>query len=731
MGRGGGGRGGGGGAGGSDLADVVSAAVAAALRAHHGGNGGLRGGGREARGGGGGRGGMARGGGGNGGGYGGAASQQLRGGGNANSGRGGGGLPARGGGGSGGGGAAGPRGGGGDSATRGGGAQRGGDRWACNACSFCANFAERAQCFRCGAARNGGATRGPGAAGGGAGATTAGLGLGGGGSTLGQRPPLPQREVSALGRVTQPGPPNQGLRPAMAWRGAGTRLAAGEGPIGAGGSRPLLAWAGVAARPPPATLAAPSPPLVHGTGAATPRADADGFVAVSRRGRGAAASLAERTCPSPHAASSGGGGDARTTTAASTGAGTSSGASGAEERPSTESASAGQADAGGLEEGGGEASPTSDELKDAWQRAQKLVDLLVQQGLQEGDPVREAAERQAEVAKRAWDGTKPGLGVSKRLVFAEQALYRARKSQAKMEQSISDLDAEYEAERERRQQTLAALRTRTREREEFLAQLSRQAAEEFQGVGFGADGDHARLAVETVEGPIRDAMQEALNTAPVGSDLRTRLEGAMGALAEVSTTIARVARAGWSSGAPHHFDLGGDGYSGDWADEEDDYQGGQAHWYSGEWEERYADGDQPWSDELPTVDMDTAEVSAPAGYGAAASGTDGGPPQGRVPKRWRKEGEDENGVQGRHADPADVPADHERAARLQAAASDAAAAGGPVPAPPTPNLALVALEQKRQEIWDLAQDQGAEVSYEAVAQMSMQQLEEWKVAHLL
>ncbi len=129
--------------------------------------------------------------------------------------------------------------------------------------------------------------------------------------------------------------------------------------------------------------------------------------------------------------------------------------------------------------------------------------------------------------------------------------------------------------------------------------------------------------------------------------------------------------------------------------------------------------------------MDTTEVAAPAWMQGAASEGGHGEAMARAHKRWRRETEDAGGVQGRQANSWEVPQDHEQAARLQAAFSDAARASEAAPAPPTPNLAEQALERKRQEVWDLAQDQGAEITCEAIACMSMAELEEWQTAYLL
>ncbi len=360
-----------------------------------------------------------------------------------------------------------------------------------------------------------------------------------------------------------------------------------------------------------------------------------------------------------------------------------------------------------------------------------MVDMLEKQGLPIDHPVRETAQHQADAAKRAWEDSRPGVAVSKRLMFAEQALARARKSQSRMEQSIDDLDMEYEAERDKRVRALHDLRARTRAREEFLAQLSRQAAEEYQGGTGGAAGDRARVAVATIDGPIRDAIQEAHDSAPAGSDLRTRLSGALGALAEVTATIAGPARERWADAAPpfdnsEEDDRWEDGWWGN---------GGCGQWYTNPW----CDGDGcGWTDgdhdaDFGGAEMDTDDVAVPewmAGAAATAAGDDGEAAL-RANKRWRKAAEDPGGVQGRQADYGAVPHDHEQAARLQAALCDAARSQVATPAPPTPNLAEQALECKRKEVWDLAQDQGAEVTYEAISSMSLAELDEWQTAYLL
>ncbi len=384
---------------------------------------------------------------------------------------------------------------------------------------------------------------------------------------------------------------------------------------------------------------------------------------------------------------------------------------------------------GGQQPADGEPQPTADQLKAAWHKAQKVDELLAGQGLADDDPVREAARARAEAARRQWADARPGVGVSKRLVYAEQALLRARRNQSKMEQSIDDLDMQYEAERARRMQALHELRDRTHQRERFLAELSRQAAEEFRGSGEDGGGNvcGARRAVETMEGPIRDAMQEAHDAAPEGSDLRVRLAGALGALGELSSSLAQAPGGGWADSDPLCFDIDGGRAEDEWWGDHGEFG---SQWYSDAWGGGLAEGCEG-SDARQGDDMDTAEVAAPPWMGASQRQDRVEDGYSRTPKLRRRSGEEDDGVQGRHVGEEGVPCDHAQAARLQAAVSDAARGAATAPAPPTPNLAEMALEAKRREIWDLAQEQGAQISYAEVTAMSLAQLDEWKATCLL
>ncbi len=130
--------------------------------------------------------------------------------------------------------------------------------------------------------------------------------------------------------------------------------------------------------------------------------------------------------------------------------------------------------------------------------------------------------------------------------------------------------------------------------------------------------------------------------------------------------------------------------------------------------------------------MDTGEIQVPEWIRDPSAETH------RAWKRGRRAGEDPNGLQGRSADASSCETDHENAAILQAQCSDAAAAAAAVAAaamadgncPPTPQFVDQELEKRKQDIWDQAQNDGIEITCEAIANMAREELEEWAAAHL-
>ncbi len=200
--------------------------------------------------------------------------------------------------------------------------------------------------------------------------------------------------------------------------------------------------------------------------------------------------------------------------------------------------------------------------------------------------------------------------------------------------------------------------------------------------------------------------------------------------------VENVARPRWAN----VYDMADDEGDQWWAD--GGGAGGYAHnqnWYTPQqyqeqvWEQPGEWGPcQPWGyggQCSSETDMDTADVQVPlcmAHDGQSAVGP------ARAWQRRKLNNGDAGGVEGRHVGAADEDAGHhEEAARVQAAINDAGAAAPTVPAPPTPNLAAIALEKRKQEVWDLAQDQDIEVAMETIAKMDAETLEEWATKNLL
>ncbi len=425
------------------------------------------------------------------------------------------------------------------------------------------------------------------------------------------------------------------------------------------------------------------------------------------------------------------------------------------------------------EEGGQDAlaedeEPTTEQLKAEFEREQQVAELLARQGLAEDHPARVAAAAQAAAAKDRWQRTRPGVAVTLRMVWAEKALLRARRNQARVEQAIDDLDREYECERARRIQELHDMRAKTHERETKLAEVSRQAAREFRPADeVGRGGARLQGAAEAIDQQAAPVLRDLLGQIPADSPMRGRVEGVLALLSDVSGAVGRAAQA---DGADEFDIADDDDDAGIWHDQDGEgslaepcnwqahaYGGGQQPelqegWYHDGWGWRKAHG-RPGGGGYPgeTEDMDTSDAQAPtwmSQHPPATTTTDAAtmPPAGRACKRWKVDGADPNGFQGRQANEGEAGShEHESAARLQAAVSDATSAACAAAAatagaarlaaegtnmPPTPNGVDVALERRKQQIWDQAQDEGVEVSMETIANMVAEELEEWAAAHL-
>ncbi len=397
---------------------------------------------------------------------------------------------------------------------------------------------------------------------------------------------------------------------------------------------------------------------------------------------------------------------------------------------------------------------TADELKGVWLAEQKLAVALAQQGYAADHAVRAAAEAQAAAAKEAWLAAKAPVAVSTRMQWAERALGRAKRAQAKMEQSISQLDDDYEVERAARVQQLGELRAKTREKQERLAALTQEAAGEYPPNMDRVDEGAVQGAKEVLECQLGPALQELWEQAPADSELRGKLAGIMEAATNVHGYVTYATRRG---GEADWYDIGGgydddqyaashDGWRG-WQERRDydDYRGGQDcwwgdqrwEWYQGWHSNRQWHEEEEESHEQPR-DMELCDVQVPLWMRGCrpAAGHDRDP-------AWKRGRFDCGGwgIQGRHADDASNGGDQGAAAGPQFQQHDAAtgaaagAAAGEAavdaPVPPTPNAEDYRLDKRKEEVWHQAQAENVAVACSEIAAMSSDELERWAKENLV
>ncbi len=387
--------------------------------------------------------------------------------------------------------------------------------------------------------------------------------------------------------------------------------------------------------------------------------------------------------------------------------------------------------------------PSADELKGRWERHRKHLAWLDEEGFDEDDPIRKVAADQAAAAERAWRDASPGVVVTQRLVWAEQGLRRARRVQANQEQAIDEYDRWYEQERLAMLSHLGDLRARTREYELRLAAISRQAAEEYHAPGAEAEDDGnvdgLREAVDTLEGEVAPGMRELLAMAPEGSPLRAKVSEVMGSI----TTVYSLTTSANRNQRATRYNIAGGADEETWEDADEGYydDGWAAHGEGGHWwrDNQWRDNSAAWGgggEPYGESAMDTRDVQVPRWI--RTGGGDGTVWDQRAWKRGRRMADDPNGLQGRHLDAAEATPEHEAAVQLQARLTDAAtgaavatSAAVQLPTPPASDTAEAeALERRKRAVWDAAQNEGVEISCEAIAQMDAHVLEEWAAAHL-
>ncbi len=187
--------------------------------------------------------------------------------------------------------------------------------------------------------------------------------------------------------------------------------------------------------------------------------------------------------------------------------------------------------------------PSESDLKEQWQLDMRLLSWVKSQGLAEDHPRRIQAEEQVAESKRAWQDSRPRAATSSRMRWAEEALLKARKGMARMEQSIDDLDQWYETEREERQRSLHELRAKVKMREEHLAEIVRQAAEDVSPTCTQAPAppmplhdpgaELLRTAFDSLGQGIGPALEQIREATTEGSAVQQQVNGALAAVANL------------------------------------------------------------------------------------------------------------------------------------------------------------------------------------------------------
>ncbi len=556
-----------------------------------------------------------------------------------------------------------------------------------------------------------------------------------------------------------------GARPAQGGgTGGGIAAMLREGPVGAGGSRPMLAstWAGVAARRPAAVQPASGLGPAGGSqatplGRKSPVVDADGFQLVGRAApQGAAKGAAAASAATDAAATNADVAIPQPVTPRADGDGDDvvMGDGGGMQAPP-------RADGGGGDDDEDPAAtddgPTEQELHDQMQLDQRLLAWVKAQGLDEGHPRREQAERQAAESKRAWQETRPRATPSSRMRWAEEALLKARKGAARMEQAIDELDTWYEEEREARQESLREWRDKVKMREEKLAEITREAAENYTPE---AAADHKtellQGAFQSLGQSIGPALEQLREAAADGSEMQQRINATLSAVFDLYGTIGSVVSTDYQQayhGQPQPpqqqqqrdcqqqqwgaatgvatYDIGdGWGYGGGgggWYGGYDGWAGGGAHdgwgWYDdgGNQREPAADADD--------TSMDTTSAQVPKWMRRhTATDTDHGE---RSWKKGRSDGEGGNGT--------NAPAAASASQGASGGATDGHSQGGAGGAGSTDGAGVSkaaegedeALAARKEEVLRQATVDGVAIDHEAIKAMGRGELEAWAKHNLL
>ncbi len=411
-----------------------------------------------------------------------------------------------------------------------GGQQAGAADWTCGHCGFTPNFGRRRFCFDCGRARIGGASR----------AAT--------------RPPGQDGPVGAGGR-----------KPILAW---GAREAAGRTADGPPTRRTPGASAAAlveearrnAARAAPANADKDTSANVSGRApsssmGATVTVDADGFTTVGRRGRPVAAAPAMAPATGEARGSGCGGAPAAAAVAAG----------GVEKRPVVTAAAeerkgaVAQAEQCGDHEAEEEDAPPPEPevLRRRWAEEVAVVKHLARQGLPEGHPALAAAVAARDAAEAAWRGAKPPAPATTRLKWAQSKLARALELAEATRAAIAKAEADHERLmvqlHDRRSDDAERVRKRQRAVEDIQSEIGGGQPAARSGDGGAAAVLAACGSLCNAVGPELSALAERL---PVGSEEWLAANKVLATLAESQRRVEEAAGLQDDGEHPEAFDIG-------------------------------------------------------------------------------------------------------------------------------------------------------------------------------
>ncbi len=197
--------------------------------------------------------------------------------------------------------------------------------------------------------------------------------------------------------------------------------------------------------------------------------------------------------------------------------------------------------------------PTEEDLRGFWEAAKEVLAYAKRQGYPPEHPVRRNAQQQVEESLAQWQAVRPPRAIPTRMGWAEEALQRAKRAQARAEQDLEELDRQYEANREEKLRVLQEARERTKTRERNLADLSREAAQEYRG-GMDEGDDNAKVlrgTFETLDTEVGPALEAALEKTCHGTEQHAALQRALQAVLVIHGALGVAA----GGAAVDYFDM--------------------------------------------------------------------------------------------------------------------------------------------------------------------------------